>query len=76
MALQPAKNYINWVVRSEVVTTLVVEEWCKGTPLDTTSLPEALYNNLNDGGKVEGLVVSFYVVEINIYVIFEILMVV
>ena len=34
--LQLAKNYINWVDRRKVMATLVMEEWCKGTPLDTT----------------------------------------
>ena len=41
------------------MTTLVVEEGCKGTPQDTTIYREALYNNINGDGKVEGLVASF-----------------
>ena len=58
-AFQNAKNYINWVVRRKVMTTLVVEEWCKGTPLDTTTSKVTLHNNINGDGKVEGLVVLF-----------------
>ena len=49
-----------------------MEEWCKGTPLDTTIYREALFNNINCNYGVEGLVASFYVVIINMYVIFEI----
>ena len=41
------------------MTTLVVEEGCKGTPQDTTIYREALYNNINGDGKVEALVTSF-----------------
>ena len=41
------------------MSTLVVVEWCKGTPLDTTIYREALHNNINDNYDVEGLVVSF-----------------
>ena len=41
------------------MTTLVVEEWCKSTPLDTTTSKVTLYNNINGDGKVEGLVVLF-----------------
>ena len=55
---QLAKNYINWVDNEEVMATLVVEEWCKGTPLDTTIYRDTLYSNIHyncDGG---GLVVS------------------
>ena len=54
------------------MTTLVVKLWCKGTPLDTTIYTEALYNNIHDNNWVEGLVVSVYVVRINMFVIFEI----
>ena len=36
-----------------------MEEWCKGTPLDATTSKDALYNNINGDGKVEGFVVSF-----------------
>jgi len=40
------------------MATLVVEEWCKGTPLDTIIYRKVLHNNIHyncDGG---GLVVS------------------
>ena len=47
MASQPTKNYINWVERRKVMTTLVVEEGCKGTPLDTTTSKGTLYNNIH-----------------------------
>ena len=57
--LQQAKNYINWVGRRKVMTTLVVEEWCKGTPFDATILTKALYNNIRYNNGVEGLVASF-----------------
>ena len=58
MASQPTKNYTNRVDNGEVMATLVVEEWCKGTPLDTTIYREALYNNKHGDGKVDWLVVS------------------
>ena len=58
MASQLAKNYTNWTSGREVMATLVVEEWCKGTPLDTTIYREALYNNKHGDGKVDWLVVS------------------
>ena len=32
--LQNTKNYTNRTTRREVMVTLVIEEWCKGTPLD------------------------------------------
>ena len=73
---QQAKNYINWTSRREVVTTLMVEKWCKGTPLDTTISTEALYNNIHCNYDLLWLVASFHVVGINMYVIFEILRVV
>ena len=57
--LQPTKNYINWTSRREVMTTLVMEEWCKGTPLDTTIYEVTLYNNIHDNNDVKGLVASF-----------------
>ena len=41
------------------MTTLVVEEWCKGNPLDTTIYREALHNNIHCNNQVEGLVVLF-----------------
>ena len=41
------------------MTTLVVEEGCKGTPLDTTTSKGTLYNNIHDNKEVEGLVISF-----------------
>ena len=41
------------------MTTLVVEEWCKGTPLDTTIYREALHNNIHYNYDGVGLVVSF-----------------
>ena len=41
------------------MTTLVIEIWCKGTPLDATTYREALYMNINDNNEVEGLVASF-----------------
>ena len=46
VASQQTKKYINWVGGRKVMTTLVVEEWCKGTPLDTTIDREALHNNI------------------------------
>ena len=45
--LQNTKNYENWTSRRKVMTTLVVEEWCKGTPLDTTTSKGTLYNNIH-----------------------------
>ena len=45
--LQQAKNYTNWTSRREVMTTLVMEEWWKGTPLDTTTPKGTLYNNIH-----------------------------
>ena len=57
--LQPTKNYINRTSGREVMTALVVEEWCKGTPLDTTIYREALHNNIHCNNQVEGLVVLF-----------------
>ena len=41
------------------MTTLVVEKWCKGTPLDTTTFTETQHNNIDDNNEVEGLVASF-----------------
>jgi len=41
------------------MATLVVEKWCKGTPLDTKIYRETLYNNIHDNNDVEGLVISF-----------------
>ena len=41
------------------MTTLVAEEWCKGTPLDATTYREALYNNIHDNNEMERLVASF-----------------
>ena len=58
MASQLAKNYTNWTSGREVMATLVVEEWCKGTPLDTTIYRDALNNNIHDNNNVHGLVVS------------------
>ena len=40
------------------MATLVVEEWCKGTPLDATTLTEARYSNIDDNKEVEGSVAS------------------
>ena len=57
--LQNAKNYSNWGIRRKVMSTLVMEEWCKGTPLDTTTLTEALHNNIHRINDVVGLVASF-----------------
>ena len=57
--MQNAKNYQNWTSRREVMAALVIEIWCKGTPLDATILTEALYNNKDDNNNVVGLVVSF-----------------
>ena len=57
--LQLAKNYINWVERRKVMATLVVEEWCKGTTLDTTIYKGILHNNIHYNNEVEGLVISF-----------------
>ena len=58
------------------MTTLVVEEGCKGTPQDTTIYREALYNNINGDGKVEGLVASFTWSRLTCLSFFEILRVV
>jgi len=41
------------------MATLVVEKWCKGTPLDTTTFIKALHNNKDDSTGLEGLVASF-----------------
>ena len=41
------------------MATLVMEERCKGTPLDATIYREALHNNINDNYDVEGLVILF-----------------
>ena len=43
--LQNTTNYQNWVERRKVMSTLVMEEWCKGTPLDATTIQDTLYNN-------------------------------
>ena len=40
------------------MTTLVMEEWCKGTPLDTTIYREASYNNIDDNNDVVWVVIS------------------
>ena len=48
MASQQAKNYINWGSRREVMAALVMEKWCKGTPLDATTFIEARHNNIDD----------------------------
>jgi len=56
--VQQAKNYTKWTSRRKVMTTLVVEIWCKGTPLDATIYNGALHNNIHDNNDVEGLVVS------------------
>ena len=58
MAFQNTKNYQNWVGRRKVMTTLVLNNWCKGTPLDATTLSEARNNNIDDNNEVEGLVAS------------------
>ena len=42
----------------EVIATLVMEEWYKGTPLDATTTKDTLYNNKDDNNEVKGLVVS------------------
>ena len=42
--LQLAKNYINWTSRREVMVTLVLLMWCKGTPLDVTTPNHTSYN--------------------------------
>ena len=59
MAFQNTKNHRNTVSKRKVMVTLVMEEWCKGTPLDTTIYREALYNNIDDNNDVVGLVASF-----------------
>jgi len=59
VASQQAKNYINWVERRKVMVTLVVEKWCKGTPLNITILSEARHNNIHDNNDAVGLVASF-----------------
>jgi len=41
------------------MATLVVEEWCKGTTLDTTIYKGILHNNIHYNYDVEGLVASF-----------------
>ena len=41
------------------MSTLVMEEWCKGTPLDATIYRDTLYNNKDDNNGLKGLVVSF-----------------
>ena len=76
MAFQNTTNYQNWVDNGEVMVTLVMEEWCKGTPLDATIYREALYNNIHCDNNVEGLVVSFTWSELICMSFFEILMVV
>jgi len=58
------------------MATLVVEEWCKGTPLDTTIYREALHNNIHHNKGVEGLVATFTWPELICMSFFEILRVV
>ena len=54
------------------MSTLVMEEWCKGTPLDATITTDTLYNNKDDNNGVKGLVVSFTSREITCMPFFEI----
>ena len=58
------------------MTTLVVEEGCKGTPQDTTIYREALHNNIHYNNEVEGLVISFTWWKLTCLSFFEILRVV
>ena len=50
--LQNTTNYINWGSRKKVMTTLVVEEWCKGKNVGIPRVDVYILCTQNESGSM------------------------